>query len=104
MIPMNDVVQVYKSGKTDSWGIATSSAEPIEFNGMVVYSSKLETLRTAEGKEIVVSGNIVFKGKADVESGDLITVEDGSDKKHEVLQVFPVNDLSAKTKFTKVIF
>jgi hypothetical protein len=103
MIPLNDVVKVYKSGNKDSWGIATTTPEATELKGMVVYSTKIEELKTAEGTVVSVTANITFKGKVDVEVNDEVGIIVGTEKKLKVLQVLPVNDLSGVTVFTKVV-
>lgn len=103
MIPMNDVVKVYKGGKKDSWGIVTPSTEPTELKGMVTYSTKLEELKDAEGKAVVVTASIVFKGKVDIAINDIVGIDVGTEKKLKVLQVQPVKDLASVQLFTKVV-
>jgi hypothetical protein len=105
MIPLNEVVKVYKGGNTDAWGIATHDTNATEFKGMVTYSSKIEEMKTAEGETVVITATIVFKGKVDIQVGDEVSFENSLDpnKRFKVLQVQPVNDLSGKTVFTKAV-
>jgi hypothetical protein len=104
MIPLNDVVKVYKGEKRDSWGIVTSSTEPIEYKGMVTYSTSLEELKLADGTKVVVTASIVFKGKVDIEYGDKLGIDDGTgvEIKLDVAKIQPINDLSSTTLFVKV--
>lgn len=105
MIPLNDVVKVYKGENKDSWGIVTSSTEPIEYNGMVTYSTSLEELKLADGTKVVVTASIVFKGKVDVDYGDKLGIDDGTgtEIKIDVAKIQPINDLASTTLYTKVL-
>jgi hypothetical protein len=106
MIPMNDVVKVYKGEKRDSWGIVTTSTVPTELKGMVTYSTDIQELSTVDGEKVVVTANIVFKGKADisVKRKDKIgIIVDGTEQELKVLQVKPVKDLASVQIFTKVV-
>jgi hypothetical protein len=105
MIPLNDIVKVYKSEKRDSWGIVTTNTEAIVYKGMVTYQTSFEELKIADGEKIVVTATITFKGKVDIGYGDKIGIDDGTgnEVKLDVGKVQPIKDLSSVQLYTKVI-
>lgn len=105
MIPLNDVVKVYKGEEKDDWGIVIPSTEPAEYKTMVTYTSELVELKDADGKAIVVSATIMFKGKVDVDYSDEITIANyiKPDKRFKPLKIQPIMDLGRKQIFTKVV-
>lgn len=105
MIPLNDVVKVYKGEKRDSWGIVTSSTDPVIYKGMVTYQTSFEELKLADGTKVVVTASIVFKGKVAIEYGDEIGIDDGTgtEIKLKVGKVQPIRDLASVQLYTKVL-
>lgn len=101
MIPMNDAVQLYKSGKTDKWGIVTPSTEPVHLKGMVTYTTDLKEVAGVNGEKVAVTANITFKGNVDIKVKDEIVFD--SAFRLTVVQVQFVRDLAGKTLFTKVV-
>lgn len=102
---MNDVIQLYKSGKKDSWGIATKATEPTSLKGMVIYATTLEEMKTVEGTTINITATVVFKGMVDININDDvgINVSTNAEKKLKVNGITLVRDLSGKVIFTKVV-
>lgn len=103
MIPMNDVVKVYRGGNKDSWGIALPEENSSEHAALITYTTQLETMKTAEGVTVTVTANISFKGKVDIAVGDELALEDFPQKKFKVLSVQPIKDLGGKQLFTKAV-
>lgn len=101
MIPTNDKIQLFKSGKTDSWGVATTSTDPIHLKGMVTYTTDLKEVAGVNGEKVAITANIVFKGKLDINVKDEVSFDET--KRHTVIQVQRIRDLAGKTLFTKVV-
>lgn len=101
MIPMNDSIQLYKSGKTDKWGVVTTSPEAIHLKGMISYTTDLKEISGVNGERVAVTASVVFKGKVDVNIKDEIAFEEVDRLK--IIQVQLIRDLSGKTLFTKVV-
>lgn len=105
MIPLNDVVKVYKSETRDAWGIVTNEAIATELRCMVKYSTAIQELKNAKGETIVVTASIVFKGKVDIDFNSLVSIPDGiqPNKKFDVGTIQPIKDIAGETLFTRVV-
>ncbi|WP_275764075.1 hypothetical protein [Priestia megaterium] len=101
MIPLNDEVLVYKNEKKDSWGIVVTSTEPVKYKCMITYATDIEELKTAEGKQVVITASIILKGNAAIQLEDKVSFDDLAEV--EVLKVQRIKDLSGKILFTKVV-
>lgn len=101
MIPMNSKVKIYLGETMDEWGIITPSDLATEHKAMVTYSTKLEELKTVDGKTTVITATVILKGKVDINTGAIVELD--ADKKLPIVQVTPINDLGGKQLFTKVV-
>jgi hypothetical protein len=101
MIPTKDTVTVEKAGTLDDWGRPTGTTST-QFKGRVDYRS--EVVKTSNGEDAVSKAIILIKGVALITVNDTIkwTDEFGN---HEAkpISVTPLNDLSSKVLFTKVV-
>jgi hypothetical protein len=101
MIPTKDIVTVEKAGILDDWGRPIGSTST-QYKGRVDYRS--EIVKNSNGEDVVSKAIILIKGVALISVDDTIkwTDELGA---HEAkpISVYPLNDLSSKVLFTKVV-
>lgn len=101
MIPKTDTVKIYMGEALDDWGIMKPAIEATEYKAMVTYSTKLEELKTVDGKTTVVTATVILQGKVELSTGSMLELEEG--KKLPIVQITPVKDLGGKQLFTKVV-
>ena len=104
MIPLKTLVKWYKSENRDAWGIVTDNTIPTELKGMVQYSTEVQEMKTTEGETVQIMATIVLKGMVSIKPNDKVSFgQFDVEKKYKVVQVQPVQDLSGKVLFTRVV-
>ncbi|MGG0487256.1 hypothetical protein ABEY65_28300 [Priestia aryabhattai] len=105
MIPMNQKVNVYFSDQgNDEWGLPIRTPEYVTYKCRLDFNADARIIQGDDGKDIVFSATIYFKGAVPIGYNDFIEYDSGVDgiKKINPRKVFPITDLAGKVTYTKV--
>lgn len=106
MIPLNQTVKIiFADSANDEWGIPVKSPNVKTYKVRLDFNSDARIIENPDGKNIIYSATIYFKGSVPITYNDFIEYDNGIDGK-EVKNprvIFPITDLSGKVTYTKVI-
>lgn len=101
MIPVKDTLIVEPAGTLDDWGRPSGSA-PAQYKCRIDY--RTEIVKTDKGEDAVSKAVILIKGVALVTTNDTVKWSDEyGDHEAKPISVSPINDISSKVIFTKVV-
>lgn len=102
MIPLKQTVELTKAGGLDEWG------QPVPGRTQTLkcrIDQASKAVKTQEGREVLSSAEILFKGLVAVNYGDALEWKDEAGNKHTMspLTIAVIRDLAGKPVFTKVV-
>lgn len=100
LIPLNNTVGV-KQTTLDDWGIKVPAKETKFYRVRVDYDTKEAQLALVNGSEVVITGAVVFAGKVDLSTNDVLVI-DGKD--FHPMQIKEIKDFGGVTVHTRVLF
>lgn len=105
MIPLTQKVNVYFSDSgNDEWGLPIHTPEYVTYKCRLDFNADARIIQGDDGKDILYSATIYFKGAVPLEYTDFIEYDSGIDglKKVNPRKIFPITDLAGKVSYTKV--
>jgi hypothetical protein len=106
MIPLNQKVKIiFADSLNDEWGLPVKSPNFSTYRVRLDFNADAKLIQQADGKEIIFSATIYFKGTVPLTYEDYIEYDSGIEgivQKHPQV-IFPISDLAGKITYTKVI-
>lgn len=106
MIPLNQKVKIiFHDSLNDDWGIPVKSPNFSLYKVRLDFNSDAKLIQTDDGKEVIYSATIYFKGSVPITYSDFIEYDSGLEgiKQVNPRVIFPITDLAGKVSYTKVI-
>jgi hypothetical protein len=106
MIPLNQYVKIiFTDSQNDEWGIPVKSPNVKTYKVRLDFNTDARIIEGADGKNIIYSATIYFKGSVPLSYEDFIEYDNGIDGKEtkQPRVIFPITDLAGKVTYTKVI-
>lgn len=106
MIPLNQYVKViYTDFQQDEWGVPVKTPNVKTYKVRLDYNADARIIESPDGKNIIYSATIYFKGHIPLNYTDYIEYDTGVKGLKQVNPrvISPIVDLSGKTTYTKVI-
>jgi len=106
MIPLNQKVKViFANSSNDEWGIPVKSPDFSIYKVRLDFNSDAKIIEGTDGKNIIFSATIFFKGSVPLTYEDFIEYDNGIDglTTDNPRVIFPITDLSGKVTYTKVL-
>lgn len=106
MIPLNQTVKIiFHDSVNDDWGIPVKSPNFLTYKVRLDFNADARLIQNDDGKEIIYSATIYFKGAVPLTYSDFIEYDSGLDgiKSVNPRVIFPITDLAGKVSYTKVI-
>lgn len=106
MIPLNQTVNVISAEKVkDEWGLPVKSPNSVPYKVRLDFNADARIIEGADGRNIIYSVTIYFKGSVPLTYEDFIVYHNGIDgfETKNPRVIFPIADLSGKISYTKVI-
>jgi hypothetical protein len=100
LMPLNNTITVKRTVK-DEWGIEAPNGVEKFYRVRVDYNIEEATLSIANGSETIITGAVLFVGKVDIITTDLLEI-DGEE--YSPKRINPIKDLGGATIHTKVLF
>ncbi|MDA2738380.1 hypothetical protein PDQ75_24815 [Bacillus cereus group sp. Bc015] len=106
MIPLNQKVRViFADSLNDEWGIPVKTPRSTTYKVRLDFNSDARIIEGDDGKNIIYSATIYFKGSVPISYNDFIEYDSGI--KGLVTEnprvIFPITDLAGKVTYTKVL-
>ena len=106
MIPLNQHVKIiFADSSNDDWGIPVKTPAFSTYKVRLDFNSDARIIEGDDGKNIIYSATIYFKGAVPITYNDFIEYDSGI--KGLVTEnprvIFPIVDLAGKVLYTKVI-
>jgi hypothetical protein len=107
MIPLNQKVKIiFSNSANDEWGLPVKSPNFSTYKVRLDFNADAKLIQMADGKEVIFSATIYFKGSVPLTYEDYIEYDSGNFEgivqKHPQV-IFPITDLAGKVTYTKVI-
>ncbi len=106
MIPLNQKVKViFADSLNDEWGIPVKTPNTMTYKVRLDFNADARILEGADGKNIIYSATLYFKGAVPISYKDFIEYDSGINGlvTENPRVIFPIVDLAGKVIFTKVI-
>ncbi|HDR3499662.1 TPA: hypothetical protein QCN48_005122 [Bacillus toyonensis] len=106
MIPLNQKVKViFADSLNDEWGIPVKTPNTMTYRVRLDFNADARIIEGADGKNIIYSATIYFKGAVSLSYKDFIEYNSGINGMvtENPRVIFPIVDLAGKVIFTKVI-
>jgi hypothetical protein len=106
MIPLNQKVRIiFANSNGDEWGVPVKSSDFATYKVRLDFNADAKILEDADGKNIIYSATIYFKGSVPITYNDFIEYDSGIDglTTDNPRVIFPIVDLAGKVLYTKVI-
>lgn len=100
-LPLNDTITLKKTTQ-DAWGVESPNGIERFYRVRVNYSVEEKKILSTNGKELVVTGEVLFVGEVDVEVGKDVVEVEGRD--YIIKSTNPMKDFGGKTIHTRVLF
>ncbi|MGG5759171.1 hypothetical protein ACQ3VF_26055 [Bacillus toyonensis] len=106
MIPLNQKVKViFADSLNDEWGIPVKTPNTVTYRVRLDFNADARIIEGADGKNIIYSATLYFKGAVPLSYKDFIEYNSGINGMvtENPRVIFPIVDLAGKVIFTKVI-
>jgi hypothetical protein len=100
LIPLNHTIIVRRTDK-DEWGIEAPNGVEKFYRVRVDYNIEEAKLSIANGSETVITGAVVFLGKVDIKTTDILVI---NDEEYSPKTVKPITDFGENVIHTRVLF
>lgn len=106
MIPLNQKVKIiFADSSNDEWGIPVKTPVVKTYKVRLDFNADNRIIEGSDGKNIIYSATIYFKGSVPLSYSDFIEYDNGIGgvEVKNPRTIFPIADLSGKITYTKVI-
>lgn len=106
MIPLNQKVKViFADSLNDEWGIPVKTPNIVTYKVRLDFNADARIFENVDGRNIVYSATIYFKGSVPITYNDFIEYDGGINGHvtENPRAIFPITDLAGKVTFTKVL-
>ncbi|WP_353856779.1 hypothetical protein [Bacillus sp. Bos-x628] len=106
MIPLNQKVKIiFADSQGDEWGIPVKTPNVKTYKVRLDYNADSRIIEGDDGRNIIYSATIYFKGSVPLTYSDFIEYDNGLGgvEIKNPHTIFPIADLSGKITYTKVV-